>query len=391
MSKSILLQNASVVTPDGVRENTAVLTAEGRIRTIGAADGANAEASYDLSGLILYPGFIDVHNHGAVGVDTIETDADGLRRVSVFLASQGVTSWLPTFVPAPDADYQRGINAVDDLLAEPRGARALGVHYEGPFVNLAQCGALRTKHFKTYDAPAVLDALPTLRTPGARHMTTLAPEIAGGLELIKELRRRDWIVSIGHTRASVEELDRAFEMGARHMTHFMNAMPGLHHRAPGPVGWGLAHDAVTCDVIADGHHVEPLVLKSIVRCKTPERVVLISDSVAPTGQGDGDYEMWGEKITVTGGRTGNERGSIAGSVSTMLDGVRCMLALARSPVEVALMAATNPARLLNLSDECGSIAEGRRADLTAVDEQGMVRFTLVGGVEEFNSLAPRPV
>jgi N-acetylglucosamine-6-phosphate deacetylase len=182
-------------------------------------------------------------------------------------------------------------------------------------------------------------------------------------------------------------LDRAREAGARHMTHFMNAMSPLHHRAPGPIGWGLLGDDVSCDVIADGVHVDPLMLRLLLRCKTPARVSLISDAIAPTGSGDGEYDIWGETITVTNGRTRNARGSIAGSVITMLDAVRMMLSLNVPADDVARMASGNPARLLGMDKDYGSIEEGKRADLTAIDTEGNVRLTLVGGRVAFDSIS----
>jgi N-acetylglucosamine-6-phosphate deacetylase len=163
------------------------------------------------------------------------------------------------------------------------------------------------------------------------------------------------------------------------MTHFLNAMSPLHHRAPGPVGWGLLQDDVTVDLIADGVHSDPLVLRLVLRCKTPARVSLISDSVAPAGLGDGEYSVWGETIKVTDGRTSNERGSIAGSVITMHDAVRNVAALGLAETEVARVASLNPARLLGMENEFGSIEEGKRADLTALDADARVRLTLVGG------------
>jgi N-acetylglucosamine-6-phosphate deacetylase len=208
---------------------------------------------------------------------------------------------------------------------------------------------------------------------------TLAPEIEGGIELVKELRRRGWIVSIGHTRANVEVLDKALRAGARHMTHFMNAMTPLHHRAPGPVGWGLLNDEVTCDIIADGVHLDPAILKLILHNKTAERISLISDAVAPTGLGEGEYEIWGETIRVTNGRTQNTAGSIAGSVITMLDAVRMLLSLGAPECEVARMASLNPARLLGIDNDCGSIQEGKRADLVALDKTRNLRLTIASG------------
>jgi N-acetylglucosamine-6-phosphate deacetylase len=170
------------------------------------------------------------------------------------------------------------------------------------------------------------------------------------------------------------------------MTHFMNAMSPLHQREPGPVGWGLMRDDVTVDLIADGVHSDPLVLRLVLRCKTPARVSLISDAVAPAGLGDGEYRIWGETINVREGRTSNERGSIAGSVITMLDAVRTARSLDLREWEVARMASLNPARLLGLDGERGSIEEGKLADLTALDAEGRVRLTLVGGRIAFNGL-----
>ncbi|HEV7857200.1 MAG TPA: N-acetylglucosamine-6-phosphate deacetylase [Pyrinomonadaceae bacterium] len=384
--ETLLLRGARVVLPDRIEEAGDLFIESGSIARINGPAGnvvASADRILDLSGLTLYPGFIDVHIHGAMGVDTMEATPDLLHRVARFLAQHGITGWLPTLVPAPLNDYEKPARAVEHLMLEQdvRGAsaRVLGLHYEGPFVNGAQCGALRPQHFRTFSSTADLDALATVNNADAAHMMTLAPEVDGGLELISELKKRGWIVSIGHTRAPLDVLDRASEAGARHMTHFMNAMSPLHHRAPGPIGWGLVRDDMTCDFIADGVHLDQLTLQLILKCKTPARLNLISDAVAPAGLGDGDYHLWGETIRVTNGRTANEQGSIAGSVITMHDAVRMMLSLGVSPQDAALMSATNPARLLGLDQLYGSIEEGKAADLVALDEEGNVRLTLVGG------------
>lgn len=389
---ALLLRGARLVLPDRVTDKASLLVEDGRIQLLfegGQAVPRRSIRRLDLDGLTLFPGFIDVHIHGAVGVDTMEASAEELNRVARFLAQSGVTAWLPTLVPAPIEDYRRAVRAIEQLMREqngrPAAARALGLHYEGPFVNSAQCGALRQKYFCTFKDKADVDALPLFENANAVRMITVAPEIEGGVELIKELKKRGFVVSIGHTRAAVEALDKAFEAGAQHMTHFMNAMSPLHHRAPGPIGWGLLRDDVTCDLIADGVHIAPLMLKFILRCKNSARVTLISDSVAPAGLGDGEYRVWNETITVTDGRTSNARGSIAGSVITMLDAVSMMLSLDVPPEEVARMAATNPARILGLEQDYGSIEEGKRADLVALDEKNNVRLTIVGGRVAFES------
>ncbi len=414
-ARSLVLRNLRVVLPERTAELASVLIEDGRIARIvdsSSDEAVKPDSVIDLHGRTLFPGFIDVHIHGAVGVDAMEAGADDLCRVSEFLASAGVTAWLPTLVPARQAQYESAVRAISDLMGQQdweRGRPALttsapdlpskdrnslnanelqagrlrsqlfGVHYEGPFVNSEQCGALHREHFRTFKNVTDVDALPTINHKSAIHMMTLAPEIDGGIDLIKELKKRNWIVSIGHTRATTDILDQALAAGARHMTHFMNAMTPLHHRAPGPVGWGLLQDEITCDVIADGVHLDPAILKLIVRNKSPERISLISDAIAAAGLGDGVYEIWGEKISVNQGRTKNARGSIAGSVITMLDAVRLMLSLGVAESDVARMASLNPARLLGIDHDCGSIEEGKRADLVALDEARNVRHTIVGG------------
>jgi N-acetylglucosamine-6-phosphate deacetylase len=329
--------------------------------------------------LIVLPGFIDVHNHGAVGVDVNEADVDGLVEVGRFLAANGVTAWMPTLVPDSDENYRRVIGEIEKVMAFQDGmpiAQIVGVHYEGVFANEKMCGALRPEFFKKFTGSEVRE-LPRL-SRGA-HMTTFAPEIEGGVELVRELVRKGWIASIGHTDASVEVLNAAFAAGAKHVTHFFNAMSGIHHRNVGVAGWALSNAGVTFDIIADGIHVAPKMLDLACRSKTADGVTLISDSVAPTGRGDGEFELWGENISVENGRTRNERGSIAGSVITMLDAVRMMRSLGFSDADVSKMASLNPAKLLGIDASHGSIAVGKRADLVAVDNEGHIAWVMMGG------------
>jgi N-acetylglucosamine-6-phosphate deacetylase len=330
----------------------------------------------------VFPGFIDIHIHGAVGHDVNVATAEELYEVAKFLAKNGVTSWVPTLVPDSDENYERIIGEIDRLMELQEGkavAQALGVHYEGVFANEAMCGALRPQFFKSGQWAVAGGQLPKLRK--GVHMTTLAPEVEGGIALIKKLVDDGWIVSIGHTRADPKTLDAAFEAGARHMTHFFNAMTGIHHRDIGVAGWGLAKSDVSFDIIADGIHVSPSMLKLACETKGVERVSLISDSVAPTGLGDGKFDLWGEQISVTNGRTQNERGSIAGSVITINDAVKQMLRLGFSEDDVAKMASTNPATLLGVGGEIGSIEAGKRADLVGLDDEGNIKFVMVGGIK----------
>ena len=404
-ANTLLLRNARIIQPERTIESVSLLIQNGRIAQIvdsTSDESIKTDSVIDLHGLTLFPGFIDVHIHGAAGVDAMNASADDLRGVADFLARHGVTSWLPTLVPAPDEEYEQAVHAIEEAIKGQDGnlhtqARVLGVHYEGPFVNSEQCGALHREHFRTFGRTADVDGLPMIASTASEslhardartqpiHMMTLAPEVDGGIELISELNRRGWIVSIGHTRANRGVLDEARNAGAHHMTHFMNAMTPLHHRDLGAVGWGLIHGDVTIDMIADGIHLDRKVLRLITKSKGVERVSLISDAIAAAGLGDGEYEIWGEKIGVTSGRTQNKHGSIAGSVITMLDSVRTMLSLGFSEPEVARMASLNPARLLGIDHEGGSLEEGKRADLVALDENQNVALTIIDGQISYRS------
>ena len=378
--KTCVLENAAVILPASKLKNANVLIENGRISKI-STEKISAHETININNLTLYAGFIDVHNHGAVGVDVNGADAEGYVKISAFLAENGVTSWLPTLVPGSDENYRRVIGEIDRLMEIQTGkpvAQAVGVHYEGVFANEKMCGALRPEFFKIGSRQlAEGSSLPMLER--GIHMTTLAPEIDGGIELIEELVKQNWIVSIGHTRADAATLDRAFAAGARHITHFFNAMTGIHHRETGVAGWGLVNEDVTFDIIADGIHVNPQMLELVCRVKSPDKVSLISDSVAPTGLGDGTFELWGEEVMVKNGRTRNARGSIAGSVITMLDAVKQMLSLGFSDIEVAKMASSNPACLLCIDNDRGSIEVGKRADLVAIDSDGNAKMTMIGG------------
>lgn len=375
---NLVLKNAEVVLSDEKSENLSLLIENQTISKI-TNEEIYSENTIDLTNHTIFAGFIDIHNHGAVGIDVNAANAADLQSVSKFLAQNGVTAWLPTFVPDSDETYQKVIGAIEEVIkiqADLPIAQIVGVHYEGVFANEKMCGALRPKYFKTFSGNE-LNALPTLES--GVHLTTFAPEIEGGIELVKELRKQNWIPSIGHTRADFATLEKAFEAGARHVTHLFNAMTGVHHREIGVAGWALTKDEISCEIIADGIHVHPKMLEFARQNKPSDKLLLVSDSVAPTGLGDGDFQLWGENISVKNGRTQNERGSIAGSVMTMLDAVKMYLSLGVSATEVSKMASANPAKLLGLENSHGTIETGERADLVALDEQGNVVLTLIGG------------
>lgn len=296
--------------------------------------------------------FVDLHLHGAFGIDLVIADAVALDRLARGLAERGYEAFLPTLVPlAPDA-----LDAVADRLGawmrerragDGRGAFPLGVHFEGPFVSRQRSGALHLDCFcDGASEPALKRFFRSFeRFPGTP-MVTLAPEIPGGLDLVREFRRRATLVSIGHTDATYDQLEAAFAAGARHMTHWCNAMRPLHHREPGPVAFGLLQPEVSIDVIADGHHLHARMLELAVRTKHVDRLVLISDAMPAAGLADGVYEVWGERLVVRDGAARNASGALAGSTA-LLDQQIAVLAASGAGLERARSAASDaPRRVL---------------------------------------------
>jgi N-acetylglucosamine-6-phosphate deacetylase len=300
-------------------------------------------------------GFVDLHIHGAFGIDVLTADDPSLDRLAKGLASRGVAGFLPTLVPVPLGEMRSSVSRLAAWASgrregDGRGALPLGLHFEGPFVSPARAGALhRDCLIDGTDDRKVAAFFAAAGTPFGRPFVTLAPEIPGGADLVREFVRRGFVVAIGHTEADVPALERAAALGARHMTHFANAMKPLHHREAGPVGWGLVTDAVTVDVIADGHHLSPEMLQLVFRAKGSDRVALISDAVPAAGGADGDYSIWGETLTLEEGCVRNAAGNLAGSATLLDECVTRLIALGVSPADVRRAASEVPRRVLGLA------------------------------------------
>lgn len=395
----LVIHNARVILEGGVQHG-GVLVRDGHIALVFNEEkkpaGLSETESINLQNDYLAPGLIDIHIHGSVGIDVQATDTDGLDKLSDFLLGEGVTGYFATFVPADERGYREALvtiapyierqNRAEPEKHKPRGARILGIHFEGPFVSENRCGALRREHFRAYNGEArsidLFAASDNAAGPASfPRLMTLAPEIPGGLDLIGELTRRGVRAFIGHSQAEPEILDLAVEAGARHITHFPNALEPLHHRKPGAVAWGLVRDDVTLDCIADLHHVHPLMLRLIYRSKSADRMALISDAIMPAGLGDGEFSVWGETIAVEKGRTTLSRkqseATIAGSVITMRQALKNVVDLGVPVNEAIRMASFVPARAAGIESTHGSIVQGKRADLVAFDDDFTPRLSVM--------------
>jgi N-acetylglucosamine-6-phosphate deacetylase len=344
-----------------------------------------ADASViDFGDAILAPGFLDIHIHGGAGMDVMRTPPSELPRFGKFLMSHGVTSYFPTTVAAPiDAtcaalgQLADAIEAAQTSQPNDAHARPLGIHLEGPFLSHKRRGVHPPENLLN----PTLEIFDRFWQAARGHITmlTIAPEIPGAMEVIPEAARRGVCVSIGHSDAELPIAKQAVAAGARHATHTFNAMRPLDHRDPGIIGEVLSDDSITADLIADGIHVSPEVVKVFLHSKGVERAVLITDAMSATGMPEGIYQLGPIEVVVKDGRA-TANGSLAGSVLTMDLAVRNVIKFSDWSLRDAVRAATfNAAKAVGLSGQYGVLAAGARADFNVLSAKGEVIKTIVGG------------
>ena len=370
--RSLLITAGTVILPDRELSPGWVEVRGGRIVALGAGDPPRAaDVSFPVE--VLAPGFVDAHNHGGGGVSFHDADpraaADRIVRTHRGL---GTTTMMASLVTAPLDEMERLVRALAELVRE--GLLA-GIHLEGPWLSPAHRGAHAEEWLRVPDAASV-DRL--MRAgDGAVRMVTIAPELAGGLDAVARIVGYGAVAAVGHTDADYDLTRAAIAAGASAGTHVFNAMRPLHHRAPGAALALLEDPAVFAELVADGVHLHPGIVRMITQ--SPARPVFVTDAMAAAGAEDGDYKLGALDVRVTDGQARLTDGTIAGSVLTLSDAVAYAVLTAGVPLADAVRAATqNPADLLGLADR-GRIQTGLRADLVVLDADLRVRATLLTG------------
>ena len=390
MTESICLHNGTLLTGYGQMPGCALLLQDGKIADIfsekrfGQKHFDAATRIIDVHGSYIAPGFIDNHIHGFMGFGTDDRTTESILEMSKHLAQYGVTSFCPTIYPQETEAFVQTIRACVGAMGHEEGAKILGVHLEGPFISPEKLGVQRPETVKAVD----LELMERFWNEAGGHITnmTVAPELKGMRELALYCVHQGITLQAGHTNATYENMVEGFQAGILHSTHFYNAMSSLHHRNPGAVGAVLAYPEVGAEIIADGHHVHPELVRLLLRDKDLNKIVLITDALKPTEQKVGPFFANGEEVVYQEGFFRRKAdGVIAGSSLTMIEGVKNLVSWGVSVESAVKMGSANAAAILNIP-KLGSLIPGWAGDVVVFDPQFHVVMTLIAGEIKRNML-----
>lgn len=384
-----IIKNGQIIIKDKVLKNKALVFEE---KILDIIDEENLEQYInknnvkqdeiiDAQGNYISPGFIDIHVHGCGGSDTMDGTIEDIETISNNVCKNGVTAFLPTTMTMAKGKIYKALNVIRESMSSTgKGARVLGAHMEGPFINPKYKGAQNEKYIERPDYNFIKDYLDTIK------IITLAPEMDEKYEFIKRVKRdTDIVLSIGHTNSTYEQAMEAIELGISHGTHTFNAMTPLHHRKPGVVG-AIMNSNVTCELIADKIHVHPGAFNVLINAKDFNKVALITDCMRAGNLNDGVYDLGGQKVIVKDNAARLENGTLAGSILNLNNGIKNIFKNTNLKIqEVVAMASINPARIINLDDRKGSIEVGKDADMAIFDEEFNIKTTIVEGSVAFKA------
>lgn len=373
----MIITNGNVFTKDAVFEQLNVAIAGSVISDVSTAAASDAEV-IDATDCYVIPGLTDIHFHGCVGYDFCDGTAEAISAIAKYQAANGITTICPATMTLSE-DMLSGIcaTAADYVKETHDGEAALvGINLEGPFLSYAKRGAQNPEYLHKPDA-AMLQRLQE-KAGGLAKLVAIAPEEEGAMECIRDLKD-DYVFSIAHTTANYEQAAAAFDAGACHVTHLYNAMPPLSHRDPGVIGAAFDKDAEV-ELICDGIHISPSVVRMTFQLFGDDSVILISDSMMATGMQDGTYALGGQPVIVKGNLATLESGTIAGSATNLMDCIRTAVTKMGIPLESAIKAATiNPAKSIGIDDKYGSIETGKAADLVILNKDLSLKHVIMNG------------
>jgi len=386
--QTITLTAKRLWTGSALVENPLIQIEDGRIVLLESRTSqAKAQpGTLDLPEATLAPSFFDVHFHGSAGHDVMEATPNALGVIGGFLARRGVASYLATTVTASIDETLKALDGLATLIEQPQTyaagaptARPIGIHLEGPFISKEKCGVQPKEHILEADVALFERFYQAAR--GHIRLMTMAPEIAGATELAAYSTLKGVRVSMGHTTATSAQAKSAIDAGAASATHTFNAMRPFDHREPGIVGQVLTNDQVYAEIICDGIHVSPDVVRLWLRAKGSQRALLVTDAMSAAGMPDGEYTLGGFPVQVVAGKA-MARGVLAGSTLTLERALTNVIEFTQAPVEEALRLLTsNPAQMTGLTAKAGSLAVGSVANLVAVDAKGRLLASFVEGVQ----------
>lgn len=377
-----LIQNVQICIEDGQLIVGEILIADGKIASISEKPMERFTGEVvDGKGYVAMPGFIDIHIHGAAGADFMDGELKATREIAEYLPQEGTTSFLATTITHSSERIKRSIEVNTQFLDENKdsqGAEMLGFHLEGPFIHPEQAGAQPIQHIQK---PSI-DMLKKWFGEQLTHLkvVTLAPELDEAFVMLQYLKEKGVISSAGHSKASYQDIKDAVQNGLSHLTHFTNAMTGVHHREIGMVGAGFMNEMLFCEIIADGIHLSDDMLRLVFKVIRPERIILITDSMRAKGLPDGNYSLGDQEVKVVGRTATLKTGTLAGSVLKMNEGVRKIHKLTDLPLhELVKITSTNAARRLGVDNRKGSLAVGKDADIVLLNESFEVQYTFCRG------------
>jgi len=381
--QSFILYNGTVYTPWG-KFHGGVTVRKGKIDAVFKGEPADMLAAkseilvncYEKS---IVPGFIDLHVHGSKGFDfTLASTEEITRAVSFQAATGGTTALLPTIVSAPLNTIKRASEKIKQARIKISGPQILGVHLEGPFLNPRYKGAHSEEYLRHPEPKLIEDLAASLGEELS--MITLSPELPYAIEAISYLSRQGIIVALGHSGATLEEVQKAVDCGLSHAVHTYSTMRRFHHRSPGALGAVLTMDEISAEIVADGVHIDPAAVKLFFRAKPPGQAILVTDALAVCGLTDGECMLGDKKIIKRAGKAFLENGTLAGSIITMNLAVAGAVKMSSLSLEKILPAATiNPARVLGLDNCKGSLEKGKDADIVILDDDYRVISTICRG------------